>query len=160
MVLIKQKYEKQPKRQTGKQQGFVLVLALVLLAVLTLIGVSSMNSSNMELKTTANAQQHLIAFNAVQSAIEFAVSAVTTFDYQTNDPDLTQEITSHTVANTSALKTTADFAGCSVGVGSSLEEGKAFGYNFYNVMATGANSTGAATSLQTQGVRFPAAACN
>lgn len=155
MSLTKQKHETLPI----KQQGFVLVLALVLLAVMTLIGVSSMSSANMELKATANAQHHLIAFNAVQSVIEFALSAVTTFDFQTNDPDLTQSITTHTVTNTSALTASAVFVGCTTGVGSSLQAGKGFSYNFYRVTGTGSNASGTATSIQNQGVRFPAAAC-
>jgi len=64
----------------SKQQGFVLILALVMLTVLTLIGVSSMNSANMELRATANAQQHQVAFNAVQALIEYSVSPSTTPD--------------------------------------------------------------------------------
>jgi Tfp pilus assembly protein PilX len=48
MCLIKQN-QQLDKLQSYKtpEQGFVLILVLVLLAVLTLIGVSSMNSSNV-----------------------------------------------------------------------------------------------------------------
>jgi Tfp pilus assembly protein PilX len=146
--------------QTNKQRGFVLVLALVLLAVMTLIGVSSMNSANMELKATANAQQHQAAFDAVQSVLEYAVSSTgaTLIDFQTNDP--TPQVVTTTLANASSLSATAVYGGCSVGVGSSLEEGKGFSYNFYNITGTGSNKTNTATSIQTQGIRFPAAACS
>jgi hypothetical protein len=154
MSLIKQKHE----TLRSKQQGFVLILTLVLLAVMTLIGVSSMNSANMELKTTANAQQHQLAFNAGQSIIEYAVSAegAKVIDFQTNDP------TPQPVATTvMGVVTTAEavYAGCGVGIGSSLEEGKGFSYNFFNITGIGSNSTGTATSIQAQGIRFPAAAC-
>ena len=152
--------KKQTVRQQNKQQrGFVLVLALVLLAVMTLIGVSSMNSSNMELKATANAQQHQVAFNAVQSLLEFAVSSggAALIDFQTSDP--TPQIVTHVLANASALTASAVYAGCSVGVGSSLEEGKGFSYNFFDISGSGSNATGSATSIQSQGIRFPAAAC-
>ena len=144
-----------------KQHGFVLVLVLVLLAVLTLIGVSSMNSSNMELKATANAKQHQIAFNVVQSMLEYAVSTNgDLIDFQTNDPDLVQAITSYSVPNSSSLKAEAVFTGCGVAVGNSLEQGKGFSYNFFEITGSGSNATGSAISVQTQGIRFPAAACN
>ena len=154
MSSIKQKHE----MLCNKQQGFVLVLALVLLAVMTLIGVSSMNSANMELKATANAQQHQFAFNAGQSIIEFAVSAdgADIIDFQT--ADLTPQKIAITVAGVTSTAEVV-YAGCSVGIGSSLQEGKGFSYNFFNITGTGSNSAKTATSIQAQGVRFPTAAC-
>ena len=141
-----------------KNQGFVLVLVLVMLAVLTLIGVSSMNSSSMELKAAANAKQHSIAFNVVQSVIEYAVSAdgADLIDFQINDDTLEQEI-NPVVTNGSAISAKAVFSGCGISSGSSLEKG--FSYNFFDITATGSNSAGSATSVQTQGIRFPAASC-
>ena len=163
----KQKYNSIHNRQLPivRQQGFVLILVLVLLATLTLIGVSSMNSSNMELKATANARQHHVAFNAVQSLIEYTVSGQTdvTVDFQTV-PSTTQTVAlsgdGATALNASDLSASVAYAGCAASVGSSLEEGKGFSSNFFNVTATGANASGTSTSTQVQGVRFPAAACN
>jgi len=144
------------------QSGFVLVLALVLLAVMTLIGVSSMNSANMELKATANARQHQYAFNAAQSLLEYTVSAtgITNegLDFQTSDKVLVQPV-AETIDGV-ALAGAVTYAGCSVGVGSSLQEDKGFSYSFYNINTTGVNSSGTASSIQMQGVRFPAAACD
>ena len=143
----------------SKQQGFVLILALVLLAVMTLIGVSSMNSANMELKATANAQQHQVAFNAVQSLLEFAVSAdgAAALDFQTTDT--TPQVIKASVPNATNLVASAVYSGCSVGVGSSLEEGKAPASNIFKVRATGQTITGSSSSVQMQGLRFPSAAC-
>ncbi len=75
------------KSLNNQQSGFVLVLALVMLSMLTLIGVSSMNSASTELKATANAKQHQLAFNATQSLLEYTVSKPGTnkIDYQTRD---------------------------------------------------------------------------
>ena len=121
-----------------KQKGFVLVLAIVLLTVLTLIGVSSMNSASIELKSAANEQQHQIAFNAVQSVIEYAISnavtqgAVPLLDYQTNDEALEQVLT-YSIANASALSAKLEYTDCAIGV-------EAF-------------------SQQVQGVRHTAASC-
>ena len=69
---------------TNRQQGAVLVMALVMLTVLTLIGVSSMSSSTLELKVAGNTQQHDIAFQAAQSIIDIAASEdpLNTNDYQ------------------------------------------------------------------------------
>ena len=163
----KQKYNSfnNPQLPVVRQQGFVLILVLVLLATLTLIGVASMNSSNMELKATANARQHHVAFNAVQSLIEYTVSGQTavTVDFQTV-PTAVQTVTlsggDATALSASALSADIAYAGCAASVGSSQEEGKGFSSNFFNVTATGANASGTSTSTQVQGVRFPAAACN
>ena len=157
----KQKYNSfhNPQLPLVRQQGFVLILVLVLLATLTLIGVSSMNSSNMELKATANARQHHVAFNAVQSLIEYAVSGQTavTVDFQTV-PSTVQTVP-YTMTGASALTADVAYAGCAASVGNSIA-GKGFSSNFFNVTATGANASGTSTSTQVQGVRFPAAACN
>lgn len=146
------------KQQYKQQRGFVLILALVMLAVLTLIGVSSMNSANMELKATANAKQHQVAFNATQSLLEFTISKPGTgvIDYQTSD--LTPQIYSAFVmSGASGLTATINYVGCTKGIGSSLEAGRGFSYNFYNIQGSGSNATGTAVSNQTLGVRFPSA---
>ena len=164
MNFAKIQFKRQPVKlqaiKRHRQQGFVLILSLVMLTMLTLIGVSSMNSSNIELKATANAQHHQVAFNAVQSMLEFTLSkpAELLIDYQTIDDTITQTIT-HTLADTSSLAADVVYIGCSAGLGSSLEEGKGFSFGFYRVAGSGSNATGTATSLQTQGVRFTAAAC-
>lgn len=164
MNLNKQKFNQfhNAKLPAVRQQGFVLVLVLVLLAVLTLIGVSSMNSSNMELKATANARQHQTAFNAVQSLLEYAVSSdpAIAIDFQTV-PSVGQTIT-YSMASAASMTLSADvaYAGCAASVGSSMQEGKGFSSNFFNITGTGSNSAGNTTSLQVQGIRFPAAACN
>ncbi len=155
--------QRNSNQQPGKQQGFVLVMALVLLTVMTLIGVASMNSANMELKATANARQHQIAFNGVQSLLEYVLSkdAVTTggslIDWQTTAV-VPQDVV-HVVDNTSSLQASIVYVGCASGVGSSLEAGKGVSYNFYSVAANGSNTTGTSTSLQNRGARYPSASC-
>lgn len=47
---------------TNRQAGAVLVISLVLLLVLTLIGVAGMNSSTMQERMAANAQNSNRAF--------------------------------------------------------------------------------------------------
>ena len=131
-----------------------------MLAVLTLIGVSSMNSANMELKATANAKQHLEAFNATQSLLEYTVSRPGTvaIDYQTRSTTAFV-LSTYNLPGTSALSATVQYIGCSKGRGGSLEDNKSFGYNHFNITGSGSNATGTATSNQNLGVRYPAAAC-
>ena len=155
---------KQNHCKENKQQGFVLVMALVMLAVLTLIGVSSMNSANMELRATANAQQHQIAFNATQSLIECAASEACAVGIDYQNTSTTPQTLNISVTNAAAVTGKVTHAGCSVGVGSSLQQGKGFSYNFYDIQGQASNktsggATGSATSFQNQGVRYPAAAC-
>ena len=144
--------------QVKKQSGFVLILALVMLSVLTLIGVSSMKSANMELRATSNARQHQVAFTAAQALMDYAKSnpGVKAINYLTQTPN---DVANLPVAGASAVSAAVSYAGCSVAIGSSLEEGKGFSYNFYIVAGTASNATGTATSLQTEGVRNPAAGC-
>lgn len=160
MILTKQKHE----MRNNKQHGFVLIMALVLLAVMTLIGVSSMNSANMELRSMSNAQHHQRAFSGGQSVLEYIISAGAirsdnglSLNFQTTDV-AAQPVSTMVagVANTGSLT----YAGCTVGVGSSMQKGKGFSYNFFNSLGTGVNSAQAkSVSIQNQGVRFPAAAC-
>ena len=159
MDICRQQYKRQYK-QKYKQRGFVLVLALVMLAVLTLIGVSSMNSANMELKATANAKQHQVAFNATQSLLEFTVSKPGTLviDFQTRTTT-PQVYSTYVLPGTSALSASVEYIGCTKGLGGSLEDGKSFGYNFFDIKGSGMNTNGTARSNQTLGLRYPAAAC-
>jgi type IV pilus assembly protein PilX len=54
------------------QQGAVLITSLIVLLLLTIIGVSSMRSSVMEEKMAQNTRNHLVAFEAAESALRDA----------------------------------------------------------------------------------------
>ena len=59
-------------KQTGnieRQSGAVLVISLVILLVITLIGVAGMNSSVMQERMAANAQNANRAFQAAESSV-------------------------------------------------------------------------------------------
>ena len=151
----------------NKQSGAVLVMALVMLTVLTLIGVTQMSSSTMELKVASNAQQHNIAFQAAQSIIDVAAqpdSPINTNNYQVFETDnalpaFDQDMTYTGSSGNSTAASTTNWIGCNTQIGSSLEEGRAPVLNFFVIRATGTTSTGSSTSVQMQGVRYPAAAC-
>ena len=119
-------------QQLDKQQGAVLVMALVMLTVLTLIGVSSMSSSTLELKVAGNTQQHDIAFQAAQSIIDVAASEdpANTNNYQVFKTDPAQagfkQIINYASSDGEASAQAETFwVGCKKNIGNSLEEGKA-----------------------------------
>ena len=157
----------QNKVTLQQQQGAVLVMALVMLTVLTLIGVSSMSNSTIEMKVSSNTQQHDIAFQAAQSIIGIASSAdspLNTNNYQVFETDSAaagyeQNLSYTGTSGKSSAQAVTIWVGCKNQIGSSLEQGKAPVVNFFNVTATGNTITGSATSVQNQGVRYPAAAC-
>jgi type IV pilus assembly protein PilX len=76
------------KAGPGRQRGVSLIVALVMLIVLTLIGVSSMNTAIVELKMAGSAQQQSIALNRANELLrvgEDRVAAIVddpqTFDF-------------------------------------------------------------------------------
>lgn len=56
----------------GKQRGAILLFCLVFLAVLTMMGVSGMESATLEERMSANMRDHELAFNAAESALQAA----------------------------------------------------------------------------------------
>ena len=159
-----------------RQTGVVLVMALVMLAVLTLIGVASMSSSTLEMKVAGNMQQHNTAFQAAQSRLAFAaaddpanpVDFLIAIDVQA-DPS-TWPVQTCNLANGPGKPScvngadwvaTADvkYVACGKGFGSSLEAGKGFSYRVFEITATGETLTGSSRSVQAAGIRYPVKGC-
>jgi len=63
-----------------KQTGAVLILSLVMLFTLTLIGVSTLNTTNLEEKMAGNTRDRHIAFQAAESAIRAAEEIILEID--------------------------------------------------------------------------------
>lgn len=53
----------------GRQQGFVLIMALVFLALLTIIGVTAMNTASLEEKMAGNMKDRNLAFQAAETTL-------------------------------------------------------------------------------------------
>lgn len=151
------------RNNVNRQSGVVLVMALVMLAVLTLIGVASMDSSSLELKVASNTQEHEVAFQVAQAVIAFVVSddPENTINFQ-NVSDTPQTL-SYPAPSSSMTGVTGNAVvtriGCAAGIGDSLEEGKGQKFNFYNARVTGFNATTSSNSVQMQGIRYFAAGC-
>lgn len=62
----------QMSRSYRSQEGATLVIALIILLVMSMIGVSNMQSSTMQERMAANAKQKIVAHNAAETALRVA----------------------------------------------------------------------------------------
>ena len=67
-----------PAQRIKQQRGAVLVMALLMLFVLTLIGVSSINTTTMEEKMSGNTLNRHLAFQAAESVLREAEKFIET----------------------------------------------------------------------------------
>jgi hypothetical protein len=156
----------------GRQKGAVLVLSLVMLTVLTIIGLSSMSRSSLELKVANNSQQHNVAFQAAQSRLAFAGNTndpVNPINYliavNFDDPP------SWPIQNCNpadgcpnggdwvAAATVAPLDCDPQAIGFSMEEGKGLARRYFEITATGETTSLTARSTQVSAVRFFAKNC-
>ena len=65
------------QRNISKNNGAVLVMSLMMLFVLTLIGVSSINTTTLEEKMSGNTRNRQLAFQSAETAIRAAERKIT-----------------------------------------------------------------------------------
>ncbi len=68
------------KPSPARQRGTVLVMAMVILLVLTIIGVTAMNTSSLEAKMATNIQETNRAFETAESGLNKALNTAGAFD--------------------------------------------------------------------------------
>lgn len=154
-----------------RQAGVVLIMALVMLTVLTLIGISSMNSSTLEMKVAGNMQQHTIAFQAAQSRLAFAsaedpsnpINYLIAIDVKA-DPETWPVQTCNVEQgcnNGAGWVATAEvsYLSCAKGSGNSVQSGRGFSYRTFEIVATGETDTASSRSVQATGIRYPVKGC-
>ncbi|MDH5425638.1 MAG: PilX N-terminal domain-containing pilus assembly protein [Gammaproteobacteria bacterium] len=134
-----------------QQRGVALVLGLVMLLVLTIMGVSSMSNTTLELKIACNSQTHNDAFQATLSCINTSILQV---DRGGTWP---QAFDCAIAGTNTTASTSVDYLGCQRIYGGSLE--KASFENIYSVQSTGiANGCGGqATSRVVQAIGLKSA---
>ena len=168
MSVTNQSVQMKVSSMPQKQAGVVLVMALVMLTVLTLIGVSTMSRSTLEMKVASNMQQHNVAFQAAQSRLAFAgskdlsnpINYLIAIPDPDNPPVQTCDLADGCVDGADWVATaTVNFTYCGKGVGSSLESGKGFSYRTFEIEATGETLTGSSRSIQTSAIRYPVKGC-
>jgi type IV pilus assembly protein PilX len=70
-------------RMPDPQKGFVLIMALVFLALLTIIGVTAMSTTSLEEKMAGNMKDRNLAFQAAETAL---LAAERWYETQTTKP--------------------------------------------------------------------------
>jgi len=128
----------------SRQQGTALIMAMVVLVILTILGMSAMRSSVLEVRMAGNIQDATIAFQAAESGLAKALNTGGSFDIH-------QTITDNYVFNFGKAKidtSFVDFAPPKRGSGYS-----AINYDVanFNQAATGTTSSGGRTKVN-QGV--------
>jgi len=68
----------QPVSLPRRQQGAVLIISLMFLLIMTLIGVTAMQSTTMEEKMAGNVRDHNLAFQAAEAALRDAETYIET----------------------------------------------------------------------------------
>lgn len=80
------------KRQLGNERGVVLVTALMVMALLTVMGISALNTSDTELKISGNQRVATQAFYLAEAGIQHAAGVFRTYDVATlESTDLTSQ---------------------------------------------------------------------
>jgi type IV pilus assembly protein PilX len=128
----------------GHQRGAALVVGMILLLVLTVLAISGMNTSTLELRMAGNAQFGQNAFQAAETGIERAMR-IGTYDTSVDTPldspaDHFVTITRYNLQNG---MTDVPEGGYSMGVGTGFKA-----YHF-DITSTGASERGA-SSVNTQ----------
>lgn len=67
------RFSESPK---NTQQGFVLIVALVLLLVLTMLGLAAAQSTSLEERMAGNARNHDLAFQAAEAGLNAAQAGI------------------------------------------------------------------------------------
>lgn len=153
------------------QRGFALILAIAMLAILSILGVAALSTSTNEIQSAGTYRTSQEAFNAAERAVQYAMgnSAII---YSNNDTDLntdgspTQYATDLSVdvpGGKSELDPNATNEVVNLGAGElpvklQAQYGNEFGAVYYDVRVTGAFVSGTTVvskfSVETQQARL------
>jgi len=134
----------------ARQQGMVLVTALVFLVILTLLGISSMGTNTLEERMAGGYQDVNRSFQAAESGLNSAFRSGTAFAGTTEgytdtatDTDLGTYSADSTF--TSTFRTSTDITGYQAGATASSEG--MFRWYYFDVTSTGATESGTGSTL-------------
>jgi type IV pilus assembly protein PilX len=134
-----------------KQNGATLIVGLILLLVLTVLGVSGMNTSRMEVRMAGNAQFRQDAFQLAESGIDIAIAAGsynTTATPATSDcPDVPDVPELGCEAETT-FRTTTPLSDVAFSMGNAAGGGSVMAYHFDVVSQGNAPRNATATHRQ------------
>ena len=129
----------------SRQSGAVLIVAMILLVVLTLLGVTAMNTTSMQERIASNTQEQVHAFQAAETGLNQAFA-------DNNAYDITSSYTGG--ATPTAFAGSADsasylptFLGFSPPPPGSLYSATSFQAAHFNFRATGLSETNLSVTL-------------
>ena len=150
------------QREINAEQGSALIVALVLLVVITLISITAMQTSTMELRMAGNVQEYRIGLDSVESATDAVIhssnlvigrdNSTSCFFFQDDDREEEDGCDAvvtlaagggvNTVTNNNTVLVTVEgTGGCPPGMATSLTLQR------HNVIDTGQGSTGSCAYL-------------
>ena len=138
-----------------KQQGVALAMALVILIILTILGISAMKTTTLELKMATGIQDNTAVFQAAESGLAEAFKATVLDPNQTNTSYYSPDSRIY-------VKTDTDPAGTSQAPNSTKPSGKTqqgTQYANYKQVSTAKSPGGAKVTIH-QGVRIEVHANN
>ena len=110
-----------------KQQGTTLLVALIILVVITLIGVTAMKNANIDEQMASNLYQKNLTFQASESAVESTINDSTLIQQAINsNTPVTQAVTVPIPNTTATVSYSAVGSGLAVGSSANLFSGTRF----------------------------------
>lgn len=147
----------------NNEEGFIMIVALVILVLLTIIGTSATNNTSVELKISANDKFHKIAFYSSEAARGYVAGNTGLYGpqnittgvshYFPNDtdpyvPNTTDPSQEYTLSSSQKFKGSVEYTGSSDPPrGSGYEAGK-FKAHKYILTSTGTGPNNAESQVQ------------
>ncbi|HTT09203.1 MAG TPA: PilX N-terminal domain-containing pilus assembly protein [Gammaproteobacteria bacterium] len=129
------------------QRGAVLIIALILLAVMTLLAVTAMNMNSMEERMAANVQEINRAFQTAESGLSMALADSNSFNTScttaalcTSAPQTIGTYNASTTYNSVFVQQTPPARG-------SGWDASRFAFYYFNLSSTSTTTSGAGTVL-------------
>lgn len=136
----------------SKQSGAALGVGLIMLLVMTLLGVTNMSRSTLELRMAANAQNKNHAFQAVSSNIDnFVATGYQELKLDKASENIVLPAFHNPTSSVTSKRPPRYKAKCPAGISGAYDLDK-FECSHFQIEFTGEHTTSGSRSLQTQGV--------
>jgi hypothetical protein len=152
--------KKMPKRPppilARDEEGFVLIAAIILLAVLSLIAATMSRTTINELRVTTNINTHKSAFNAAESGLSYVVATPSLYGSENLDPDNPKSLSKALTADstfTVEIKYQGPNSSENIMRGSGFSAGKFRAHN-YRINSTGDGPLNSNSRLRAEGYRI------
>jgi len=135
-----------------RQQGAALVMALAVLVLLTILGISAMKSSTLEYRMATSIQDKSVAFQAAESALVKAMGSVSLNPNQAQQVTYAGKTDGIGKSNLVTATVTTSYQGSSSSNSNRSEKPDGTGtrwYNFKQISTANITDNGATTTIET-----------